>query len=201
MDPVTIGLAIDMIAGLGAGWLSGKGNRAMKAQMEKFMAFAQQGIGVLKPFVGRPSPLLASQHRLGMQDINQTEQSALARSRGYGARIGNPSRGFGSDLRIRTAATGERNRASMGYAGAETNLQDRRRSELAQLMAGLSGTMFQGFKGVGQAQGDTYEDIAAAFGNLLGGVKTAYGTPKKKVPQAGKDFDQSLFLSSMFGGG
>lgn len=192
MDPITA------IAALGSMWLSSKANRAMKAQMEKFMAFAQQSIGVLKPFVGRPSPVLASQHRLGMQDINQTEQSALARSRGYGARIGNPSRGFGSDLRIRTAATGERNRASMGYAGAETNLQDRRRSELAELMASLSGTMGKGFGAIGQAQGDQYLDMATILGDLLGGMKT-----KKKagVPQAGKDFDQSLFLSSMFGGG
>ena len=173
MDPVTA------IAALGSMWLSSRANRAMKKAMEQFMAFARQGIGVLSPFVGRESPILAGQHRLGLQDIGRTEQGALARSRGYAGRTGAPH--LGRDLRIEFAATRERNRANLGYAGAQENLLGQRRSELASLLTNLSGAMGQGFTGIAQAQGDTAADWATLLGQFAGGWK-----PKKAATSSWK---------------
>jgi len=168
MDPVTMA----MIAQAGMSYFGGRSQRRAQKRYQQYMeqlaAPTLKARSYLASQIGKESPLLAAAHRLNIQKIGQTEATQLSSSRGYFGRVGNPARGRGEAMRIKSGAMRLRNQASLGYASEQEQFGTRPAEILAGGSLAPAMEAGQGILGQGQATQDMLSDFSGILGSVTG---------------------------------
>lgn len=113
----------------------------------------RQGYNLYGSKVGKKSDILEGERRLALSDIDKNEKRALAASSMFHGMSGNTGRGRGEALRIGASATDQKNRARLGFAGAQEDYMDRNAGNYMGFLGGMTNLGAQSIQGTVQAAG------------------------------------------------